>query len=88
MSDLIYIVHVKVSDEWKPLRRSGAQPYVFHSPADAWRMANICYPDTLTSMRLGGEEQIRVTRISPERFREWFSVQPTPEIPQLLEAVL
>jgi hypothetical protein len=88
MSDPIYIIHVKVSDEWKPLSRSGSPPYVFSSGAEAWRMANICYPDTLTDMRLGGEERVRVTRVSPERFRERFSVQPTPEIPQLLETAL
>lgn len=83
MSDPVYIIHVKVGDEvgdqWKPLLRSGKSPYVFGSGADAWRMVKACYSETFAA--------VRVTRIFPDRFREQFSSDPTPEIPQLLEVV-
>ena len=87
MSDPIYIVHILTESQgWVPLAKKPTAPYVFNSAHDAWRMADICYPDQCRSMRLSGAETIRITRLSPERFRELFPILPTPEIPQLLEA--
>ena len=86
MSDPIYIIHILTANGWVPLAQSGRAPYVFDSIRDAWRMADICYPDQCREMRLGGPEQVRVTRLSPDRFRELFLALPTPQLPQLLES--
>jgi hypothetical protein len=87
MSNSIFIVHIKTESEgWVPLAKKPTAPYVFDSARDAWRMADICYPDQCRSMRLGGDEVVRVTVLSPDRFRQLFPSLPTPELPQLLEA--
>jgi hypothetical protein len=47
-------------------------------------MAGICYPDQCRMMRLGGEELVRVTAMTPSRYRELFSLYPTTEIPETI----
>ena len=85
MSQPVFIVHILTQTSgWVPLAKSGSAPYVFDSAGDAWRMADICYPDQCREMRLGGDEQIRVTRLSPGRYAELYVEPPTPEFPQLL----
>lgn len=86
MSQPIYIVHILTANGWVPLAQSGKAPYVFDSARDAWRMADICYPDQCREIRLGGDERVRVTALSPDRYAEMYVNPPTPEIPQLLEA--
>jgi hypothetical protein len=86
-NSMIFIAHIKTESRgWVPLAKTPAAPYVFDSARDAWRMADICCPDQCRSMRLGGDEVIRVTALSPDRFRQLFPSLPTPELPQLLEA--
>ena len=87
MSQPVFIVHIMTSDGWVPLAKRGSAPYVFDSARDAWRMADICYPDQCREMRLGGDEQVRVTQLSVDRFRDLFPIPPTCEMPQLLEAM-
>lgn len=81
----IFIVHVLCADrEWHPLAQKGHPPYSFANAAEAWRMADICYPDQCRDMRLGGAEQVRVTRISPDSFRRLFNSGATPEMPETI----
>lgn len=83
MSQQVFIVHILTANGWAPLAQSGKAPYTFDSAGDAWRMADICYPDQCREMRLGGPEQVRVTALSP-----WFERKNVPQPTNTPEAAL
>lgn len=75
----VYIIHIKtLADGWVVLRPSGGKPYCYTSAARAWEIANMCYPDLCRSMRLGGEEAVRVTKVSPAKYLELFGMEAEP----------
>lgn len=78
--DDVFVIHIKVGNgTWVPLACTGKPaPYAYAYGNRAWEIANICYPDQCRSMRLGGEEVVRVTRLSPAKFMELYGEEPTP----------
>ncbi len=75
----VYIIHIKtIDDGWVALRPTGGKPYSYTTGTRAWEIANICYPDLTRSMRLGGEELVRVTKVSPAKYAELFGFEPAP----------
>lgn len=77
--DKVFIIHIKtLSDGWVVLRPSTGKPYAYTTARRAWEIANMCYPDLCRSMRLGGEEMVRVTAVSPEKYELLFGAVAEP----------
>lgn len=53
---------VLVDGKWEYVRPGGnaALPYRFKDESTAYGMLELCYPDALREMRLGGEKTVRV----------------------------
>lgn len=75
----VYIIHIKLpGGEWTPLAKTGSPPYSYSTPKRAWEIAEICYPELCRGMRLYGDEKVRVTKISPDKYSELFGAEPIP----------
>lgn len=75
----LFIIHIKtLDDDWVVLRPTTGKPYSYTSAKRAWEIADMCYPDHCRSMRLGGEECVRVTKVSPEKYFELFGLEAEP----------
>lgn len=74
-----YIIHINtIADGWVVLRPTNGKPYAYTSGKRAWEIANMCYPDLCRSMRLGGEEMVRVTKVSAAKYLELFGLEAEP----------
>ena len=74
----IFIIQIATPDHgWILLRPTNGKPYCYASAKRAWEIANICYPDLTRSIRLGGEERVRVTKVSSATYAEVFGAEPT-----------
>lgn len=71
----VFVIHIKTSQGWVPLQPTRGKPYAYITGTRAWQIANMCYPDQTRSMRLGGEEEVRVTRLSRDKYQELFGVE-------------
>ena len=75
----VFVIHIKtMADGWVVLRPTSGKPYAYTTGTRAWEIANMCYPDLTRSMRLGGEEAVRVTRLSRPKYLELFGVEAEP----------
>jgi len=74
----VFIIHIETPDDgWVVLRPTSGKPYCYASAERAWAIADMCYPDLTRSMRLGGEERVRVTKVSSAKYAELFGFEPT-----------
>ena len=74
----VFVVYIKTWNGWVVLSPTKGKPYAYTTGTRAWQIANMCYPDQTRDMRLGGEEQVRVTRLSRDKYQELFGVEADP----------